>query len=724
MNETRIERVTLAVIGLCYLFFSGAVIVSLIYLLMVLGSLVTIRPAFAQSTAGVRLEAGIEKEEVDGDLKSAMEVYQKIAADSSAPRDVRSKALLRLAGCYEKLGRQARQVYEQIARDFADQPAAAQARSRLAALKQQEHPAPPATMTVRKIEWSAVGGMGASDTDGQRAVYQDSGGNLFFGDLAGRTKRMIFKAAPGDWPGWVPSRDFSMVYLMFAALPNRPARLAVVKTDGTGYRELVRDDSEATILGKQGNWSAFWSWDSRYLAVRSNRQEGSGHLFVVSAADGQRRELLSTDTGRFTKAMFSPDGRFIAYEVMPLPEHSGTSHVFVVPVQGGEPRQVYESVPRTFLHKLGWENWTLLDWTADGRYLALSDAPKGKAALYLLPIKNGAAVGAPAFVRYGDFQQGYTTATGALVYEDQSTKPGGSDVFLASFDADGHLGIWRRLDLRSLGRPGLNPFPSFSSDGNQIIYTAQDEERGAGHILIAHDLASAQERVLYRSANPLACQSAARHIEVYCTERKEGGRTDLVSVAVESGGVKQLESFNEPPGWDRAIVGSTHDDKALYLEKQDLRLTSYAPGPIVRWDLATKEETGLSSPSDVDQLALPFQQSMDDRWLLAGTLEGLFVRPLSGGGWKSLASGNCWPYLTTPDGNWVLYRSIDAAGKHALFRVPTGGGQPQRLGDFPVQSVTQGMWLSPDGRQLLVLHGDANRYDLWVLENFVPAVKQ
>ena len=60
-----------------------------------------------------------------------MDIYQKIAADTSAPRDVRAKALLRLAGCDEKLGKQAKQVYEQIVHDYADQPAAAQARNRL-----------------------------------------------------------------------------------------------------------------------------------------------------------------------------------------------------------------------------------------------------------------------------------------------------------------------------------------------------------------------------------------------------------------------------------------------------------------------------------------------------------------------------------------------------------------------------------------------------------------
>jgi hypothetical protein len=55
--------------------------------------------------------------------------------------------------------------------------------------------------------------MGVSHTDGDRAVYADPAGNLFFGDLVGDNKRMIFKAEPGDRPGWVPSRDFSTAYL-------------------------------------------------------------------------------------------------------------------------------------------------------------------------------------------------------------------------------------------------------------------------------------------------------------------------------------------------------------------------------------------------------------------------------------------------------------------------------------------------------------------------------
>jgi len=107
----------------------------------------------------------------------------------------------------------------------------------------------PTTLTVRKIEWSAVGEMSDSDTDGLRAVFADSTGSLFFGDLAGHRKRMIFKAEPDRAPEWTPARDFAMACIRLQSKPNHPGVLAVVKTDGTGYRELIRDDAEVRFLG-------------------------------------------------------------------------------------------------------------------------------------------------------------------------------------------------------------------------------------------------------------------------------------------------------------------------------------------------------------------------------------------------------------------------------------------------------------------------------------------
>jgi hypothetical protein len=72
--------------------------------------------------------------------------------------------------------------------------------------------------------------------------------------------------------------------------------------------------------------------------------------------------------------------------------------------------------------------------------------------------------------------------------------------------------------------------------------------------------------------------------------------------------------------------------------------------------------------------------------------------------------------------------TADEAGKRALFRVPIDGGEPQRLGDAPVQNEDknlwparyQGLWISPDGGRVLLV-SILNKWDLWLLDNFIPA---
>jgi hypothetical protein len=60
----------------------------------------------------------------NSDLPGAIKLYQQIIEARSANRSVTARALLELAGCYDKLGQQSAAVYQQIVRDFGDQPAA------------------------------------------------------------------------------------------------------------------------------------------------------------------------------------------------------------------------------------------------------------------------------------------------------------------------------------------------------------------------------------------------------------------------------------------------------------------------------------------------------------------------------------------------------------------------------------------------------------------------
>ena len=76
----------------------------------------------AQVRAEVALRAAIEQETVKGDLKGAIEAYRKIVDGYADNRAVRAQALVRMADGYRKLGdAQAKQVYERVIREFADQ---------------------------------------------------------------------------------------------------------------------------------------------------------------------------------------------------------------------------------------------------------------------------------------------------------------------------------------------------------------------------------------------------------------------------------------------------------------------------------------------------------------------------------------------------------------------------------------------------------------------------
>ena len=555
----------------------------------------------------------------------------------------------------------------------------------------------PASITQRKTE-IAGSPMWPGQTDGRRAVYLNrTTGDLIYGDLAGKSKRIIFKKMPGDYFDFLPSRDFSIVAIRFQ-LPDKKELYSVVKTDGTGYREVAKLDGYQVCCD--------WSWDNRYLLARRPHFNG---LLRISVADGQQRELVNLKTGAVWGAKFSPDGRFVAYQVGPIFVNDPVERTFVMPAEGGEPQLVYEWRPGSFaLNKL-------LDWTADGRFLAFAGERTGKGALYLLPISGGRSAGAPVFVKYGDFEFGTTTEAGALAYT--SAKPGGWwAVYLASLDSNSRPGIWKHLNL-PLENVQTPPWPKFSEDGSQIVYVARNSDTAWTGERVVHlrNLSTGDDREVYRAAADIDCAWAAQQSKLFCT-KNAAKQTEVFSVAVDSGEIATLHKFPAPRLL--FIERASRDGRALYLD-ESIREAEQ----LVRWEIATAKETILGSSvrsiGSFDSIPLI---SPDERWLFRWHRQNIEIHPMPGGEWKFLFPLKLGPSNFTPDGNWIVYHDVDSAGKDSLFRIPTVGGTPERLGDFPTHTALGlgTLAISPDGSKILVSAGDETGYELWLLENFVP----
>jgi|GEM_PF-3923524 len=78
----------------------------------------------------------------------------------------------------------------------------------------------------------------------------------------------------------------------------------------------------ADYLGaKYGGWydvcKRYCTSDGRWIALLIEREDQSSQLAVVNARSGELRVLKSIDWRGVNKAVFSPDGRYLAYDLGP-----------------------------------------------------------------------------------------------------------------------------------------------------------------------------------------------------------------------------------------------------------------------------------------------------------------------------------------------------------------------------------------------------------------------
>jgi hypothetical protein len=634
--------------------------------------------ALLAADSGAELfQKAVTQEQAAGNLEEAIKLYQQVAKEYASNRALAAKALIQAARCYEKLGEdKATKLYEQVARDFSDQTDSANtARVRLVALRRQ---AAPVTMMQRKIE-PPNGEPAFFYTDGQRAVWQDAAANaLMIGDLNGRNKRVIFKCKPGEsfasQPAFMPSRDLSMVWLRLVAAGGRVTN-GVIRIDGTGYRELFQgypfvDESLPD-----------WSWDNRYLlfhgalpaagAIAVTQSDpiavGSG-VVVVSVSDGKSREVVRRDRSVW-RAVFSPDGRFIAFSEV----GSGGPFVqktYVTPFQGGEPWLVSDDA-------------NLLDWTPDGRYLAVSSQSSGSMALYLLPVRDGQPSGNAVFVRYGSFVVAYTNPNGSLVY--YSPPAGGAKAILAALDSNSRLGAWRPLDLSIKGNTFIGGM-NWSADSAQIAYRSTHEDSGQpGSVVRVRSIASGEDREAYRSsADFVDCQWEVKRPNLFCVESNNAG-PEALSVAVDSGHAERLGSL---PEFSRAAVE----------------------------DFARMRGIELVSMDKVYQFSEARARVVN---------RSVEIRSTPGGEWKHLVAVNDpGTVAVTYSRHGVFYLDKDSSGKGGLYRVSPEGGQPERLGETPAELAgSLGLVMidvSSDGRNILLESFADPGLETWQLQNFEP----
>ena len=660
-----------------------------------------------QGRAETALRAAIETETVKGDVNGAITQYKRIIDQHKDNRPIAAQALLRLADAYRRLGdAQARAAFERLVREYSDQPepvAAAQRFLNVAA----SAGAARGDRVVRSGEY-VTWGDGRVSPDGRFICYTDwnDTGNLMLHDLVAGTDRAV--TGNKDWStGNAYSSTFSPDGKLIAygwrtySRPTFTNELRVVSAED-------RRDPQPRRLHGQDDIDFYdpadWSADGKWLAVRVTRKDRSSQIAIIGVHDGSFRALKSFGWRGTNRMFFSPDGRYLAYDLPASSEHSQRD-VFVIAVDGSREVKAIEHPAHD----------VVMAWAPDGRLFFASDRT-GTVGLWALPVSDGKPQRAATLLKpdIGTvLSQGLTSAGSLYTVKDAST----ASLQVAPIDLRaGRLTGPAVLENFRSGRP------DWTRDGKLLAY----EWTGSTGVpaIMVRTVDSGETRELRPSLlyiNEPKWLPDGRSLVT--AGRDFNGRGVLVRIDAQTG----RETFlDEASAVGRVQV--TPDGKHVYYGN--------ASGALVR-NLETGEVQKVVLPEKAPTPGVLFgnlELSPDGKlWATVRTdaqskVSSLIIYSVATGEFREVFkvsppdslrrfAGITW----APDSQSVVIvnNTGEKNSSKDLWLVGVAGGQARRL-DVDIRSwKNNGIRLHPNGHQIAFFTGDDAR-EVWALESVAP----
>ena len=659
------------------------------------------------------LQKALATERADGNLRGAIQLYERIVKEFGSDRALSARALVRIGECYERLGqREAVTAYERLVREFPDQiESAAIARERLASL--QAAAAPRTSAPSARLVWSgqdAFGSVrGSISPDGELLTFlQSATGALAVRDLRAGTTRVLTNE-PGSMFYAVFSPDGRQVAYAWTVRNGATVTadlrvLPVTGRDGTPPRVVHRNE-EITQLRPFG-----WTPDGAQVLVLRSLKDGTNQIALVSVRDGSARVIKSLPWN-YTAMSLSPDGRHIAYDAVTA-DRGAPSEIFVLATDGSRETNVVrgESVNNSPL------------WAPDGSRLLFLSNRTGTTSLWAIPMADGRPTGAADLVKanLGQVRLQGVTRKGAVHYLIGGI--GRTNIYTAQLDAasravNAPVPVTERF-LNS------NSAPAWSPDGQHLAYLSSRGQGGTVLVIRATDTGAERDIPMPSEVQTGNLVPAPRWFPdgsallVWGLRLREGlfyridvqsGAADLLHTAKGAAGGGGLgASAISPDG--TAIVYTALVDTSSTLTK------------LVRFDLASRQETvvktgmfgAVALSPDGTQLAL---NSYD------GGSGGCFLEviPATGGpGREVVRTGDCNPNrLTWSPDNQLLFVRGGNNQPNTLWRVSPAGGSAEQIGiSMPGQLMYP--HVHPDGRQLAFGVFETGASEVWALENVLP----